>query len=118
MLIYLAAPYTHKDRAVMVERFEKINVVAARLMATGLYVFSPISHTHPIADAGELPRGWEFWNGYDRVMLSRCNNIHVLTLDGWKESTGVNAEIQIAREFGMPVYYITPECSVSTTPPE
>ena len=118
ILIYLAAPYTHKDRKVMVERFDKINAIAARLMAAGLYVFSPISHTHPIAEAGTLPRGWEFWEGYDKVMISRCNNLHVLMLDGWKESTGVNAEIGIAREFGMPVYYVTPECSVSLTPLE
>lgn len=117
-LIYLAAPYSHKDKNIMIKRFWEINAVAARFMAAGLYVFSPISHTHPIAEAGTLPRGWEFWEGYDRVMISRCNNLHVLMLDGWKESTGVTAEIEIAKEFGMPVYYVTPECSVSLTPPE
>ena len=106
ILIYLAAPYTHKERAVMVERFEKINAVAAKLMAKNRYVFSPISHTHPIADAGTLPRGWSFWEGYDRTMLSRCNRLYVLMLDGWEDSTGVQAEIKIAVEYNIPTCYI------------
>ncbi len=105
-LAYLAVPYSHKDRAVIVERFNAVNKVAAKLMASGQYVFSPISHTHPIADAGDLPRGWEFWDGYDRVMISACDKLIVLQLDGWKESIGVQAEIKIATELGIPIEYI------------
>lgn len=111
-LIYLAAPYTHKERAVMVERFERINAIAAKFMAAGLYVFSPISHTHPIADAGTLPRGWDFWKGYDETMISRCNQLYVLMLPGWRESTGVNAEMEIAEKMGIPIYYVTPDGSI------
>ena len=107
-LIYLACPYTHKDYSVMVERFLAVNKVAARLMSEGKYIFSPISHTHPIAEAGSLPRGWEFWEGYDRRVLKDCNRIMVLCLPGWTESTGVQAEIKIGKEFGIPVDYIKP----------
>lgn len=109
-LIYLACPYTHKDHAVMVSRFEAVNKVAAKLMAEGKYVFSPISHTHPIAEAsnGQLPRGWDYWEGYDRVMLAACSRIIVLRLPGWEISTGVQAEIKIGQEMGIPVEYIDP----------
>lgn len=105
-LIYLATPYSHPDELVRIARFEAVNKVAASMMRSGLHVFSPISHTHPIALAGDLPLGWEFWEAYDRAILSACGKVVVLMLDGWKESKGVTAEIAIAREMGLPVEYI------------
>jgi hypothetical protein len=41
-------------------------------------------------------------------MLQRCDELAVLKLPGWRESTGVTAEIAIAREFGLPVRFIEP----------
>jgi hypothetical protein len=104
--IYLATPYTHKDHRIMVARFQMVNKVAAKLMADGKYIFSPISHTHPIAEAGELPRGWEYWAGYDRRMLQTCTKIIVLRLPGWDVSKGVQAEIKIGQEMNIPVEFI------------
>lgn len=104
--IYLATPYTNPEREIMVTRFLMVNKVAAKLMAEGKYIFSPISHTHPIAEAGNLPRGWEYWEGYDRRILSTCNRIIVLKLPGWQESKGVQAEIKIGEELGIPVDYL------------
>ncbi len=75
-------------------------------MLRGIHVFSPISHTHPIACVGDLPKSWEFWEAYDRVILAACCKVMVLMLDGWKESVGVQTEIKIAQELGLPVEYI------------
>ncbi len=105
-MIYLATPYSDNDRDVRIKRFNTVNIVAAKLMCEGLHIFSPISHTHPIAEAGDLPKGWAFWEAYDRDILSVCEKIIVLRQDGWKESTGVTAEIAIAHEIGIPVEYI------------
>lgn len=105
-LIYLAVPYSHPDSAVMEERFNRVNRVAARLMREGLHIYSPISHSHSIALAGELPRDWEFWKEYDQTILSMCGKLIVLTLDGWQESKGVMAEIQIAKDLELEIEYI------------
>lgn len=105
-LVYLASPYSHKDKAVMEERFRKVNKVAAKLMTMGMHVFAPISHTHPIALEGELPKGWDFWEAYDTAMISRCTSLIVVMLDGWKESVGVQAEIKIAKQYELPVSYV------------
>ena len=107
-LVYLATPYSHGDPAVMQERFEVVNRVAADLMRAGVHIYSPISHTHPIALAGELPRGWDFWEQYDRVILSACCRVIVLRQPGWSESKGVTAEVAIAMEMGLPVEYMDP----------
>ena len=107
-LVYLACPYSHTDRSVRVARFEAVNKVAAALMREGLKVFSPISHTHPIAEAGELPLGWDYWHEYDKAFLSASYKMVVLMLDGWRESAGVNGEIEIARLMGIDVEYLAP----------
>ena len=80
--------------------------MAGDMMRRGEHVFSPISHTHPIALAGDLPKGGEFWQAYDRAMLRACGKLAVLMQEGWQESVGVQAEIAIAREMGLPVEFI------------
>lgn len=107
-MIYLASPYTHPDPAIQEERFRAVCAYAATMMRQGLRVFSPIAHTHHIALCG-LPGGWEFWEAYDRDMIARCDEVAVLCLPGWEESTGVRAEIAIAAELGLPVRYLDPE---------
>lgn len=107
-IYYLACPFTDSDRAVKIYRFEKANQKAAELMSKGWFVYSPITHCWPIAQAGKLPSDWEFWEGLDRTFLSVCKKMLVLCLDGWKESVGVQAEIKIAEELGLPIEYINP----------
>ena len=89
-------------------RFEQANKAAAKLISSGQHVFSPISHTHPISQIQELPSGWEHWKAYDEAMLSKCSKLIVLTLDGWMESVGVNAEIEFATLNGIEIEYMEP----------
>lgn len=103
---YLAAPYSDPDPEVMEKRFQQINKVAAKLMAEGHIVFSPISHTHPIAIAGNLPKGFGYWVKFDTAFLEVCKMVWVLKLPGWKQSVGVNAERMMARQLGIPIEYI------------
>ena len=105
-MVYLATPYSHDDDVVKEERFQRVNRVAAKLMEKGEYIFSPISHTHPIATVGDLPGGWEYWDGFDRAFLECCCKMYVLMLDGWEESKGVQAEIKIAKELNIDIEYL------------
>ena len=99
---YLAVPYSHEDPEVREERFRRVNEAAAYLFRQGHVVYSPISHCHPIAMAGELPKGWAFWRNIDRVYLRHCRRVVVLTLKGWTDSTGVQDEIAMAQEMDIP----------------
>lgn len=107
-LVYLATPYTHKNPEVRAERFRVVNRVAAEMMAGGTHVFSPISHTHEMSVQHELPHDWQYWQNNCRVMVSRCDRLVVLMQDGWRESVGVRAEIELAHSQGMPVEYVEP----------
>lgn len=109
-MIYLASPYSHSDEAVRIARFEAVCRAAGEIMRRGEVVFSPIAHTHPIAMLGSLPTDWEYWKRVDSQYLSACDRFWVLMLDGWKQSTGVLAETELAREFGLQPSWHCPSC--------
>lgn len=108
-MIYLASPYSHPDHAVEERRFAEVCKIAGGLMASGLVVFCPIAHTHPIAVRCELPRGWDYWKRFDREFIAASSKVIVAMMDGWRESRGVTAEIAIAAELGIPVEYLEVE---------
>ena len=105
-MIYLASPYSSDNSDVRLVRFYKACSAAARLMRKGMHVLSPIAHSHFIAECGGLPGDWKFWREFDLELLKACDSMTVLMLEGWRESKGVQAEIKIAEEMGMPVTYI------------
>jgi hypothetical protein len=105
-LTYLACPYSHPDPKVKDERCRKADRATAHLIDTkGWNVFSPITHSHPLAMCG-LKGSWEFWQKIDIEYLLLSERVIVLCLDGWRESTGVNAEIDIAKQLGIPISYM------------
>jgi len=120
MQIYLACPYSHKDPKVkypfhweqikariLQARFNAVNQAAADLMARGHIVFSPISHSHPISVQCGLPGDWEFWRQFDESFIAWCDEVHVLQLPGWDRSSGVQAEMEIARDLGKTIMFIS-----------
>ncbi len=108
-LIYLASPLADDDPIVREIRFIKVCVVAGILMKARYKVFSPIAHTYPIAQRYDLPHGFEFYRDYDFLMLSKCDHMVILTLDGWRESRGITAEIKEARRLEIPITSINEE---------
>lgn len=104
-MIYLASPYSHPDAAVRDARFEAACRATAELVLAGRVVFAPIVMGHPLVAHG-LAGDWQFWERFDRAVLERCDALYVLQLDGWQESAGVRAEIDIAIDLGLPVAFL------------
>ena len=105
-LIYLASPYSHASKKVMYERFEKVLRLAAHLIGKGQFVFSPIAYGHVMAGKYKMPTDWEFWLAFDEKVISKCDKLIVLKLEGWQKSNGVQAEIKIAKKYKIPIEYI------------
>ena len=106
MKIYLAIPYTHASAEIREQRFRLANKYAAKYMNQGHIVFSPISHSHTIAKQETLPVEWEFWKKQDKAFIEWCDVLVVVMADGWETSTGVQAEIEIARELVKAIVFI------------
>ena len=108
-LIYLACPYSHPDGNTRQARFEAVCRAAARLMSEGHCVFSPLSHSHPIAEySGLEPMDHDLWAQQDEALLARCSMLYILTLDGWSDSVGVKREMTYAMHHDIPVHFIAP----------
>lgn len=108
MLIYIASPYSHPDSAIREKRFRDVCKLAAAMMISGMKVFSPIAHSHPIAEHGELPAlDLDFWMAQDKAFLDVCDALVVYTCDGWRESKGIAIEIEYASKIGLPVFYVS-----------
>ena len=108
MLIYLASPYSHPNYDVREVRCKQVQRVCAELARRSIHVIAPIAHWAPIAQDHNLPYEYEFWQELDRKMIRACDEIWVLTLDGWQDSRGITYELRIAREFDKPVKLMDP----------
>lgn len=112
MKIYLATPYSDPSPEVRELRFLEINIVAAKLIALGHTVFSPISHSHPIALAGDLPLGHRYWGKSDRSFLDWADELWVYLAPGWSSSKGLLVEVKYAKTRNLPVRYLDKELSL------
>src|SRR5262249_8272524 len=101
-IIYLACPYSHPEPQVRERRFHYATCAAARLVDEGHMVFSPITHSHPIANIGRGPTSFQFWRDFDFALLRACSELVILCLEGWQESVGVQAEAAEAIRLKMP----------------
>jgi uncharacterized protein DUF1937 len=123
-LIYLASPYLYRApkeenctdeewashcTVMQNHRYEQAIDATAYLMNKGLAVYSPIVATHPVAVKHKLPLGSEYWMQFDELTLVKCDEIVVLMIDGWKESPGVQREIEIMQQLHKDITYLDPE---------
>lgn len=110
--IYLAIPYTFNPEL----SFRVANKVAAELMSKGHVVFSPISHSHNIADhlPDNLRKDSDWWMNQDLPFVEWCDELHVISIgamgDKWiVESSGVQQEFtkaaQIKKKIKIIEYY-------------
>lgn len=111
-LIYLATPYSHNDKYVRHQRHLAACTAAAKLICEGHMVFSPIAYSHPITALArslgtyDIPLTFDGWKDFDLRMLRLCDKVIVVKMTGWKESVGVQAEIEEAKRLGMEVEYM------------
>lgn len=106
--LYLASPYTPLNGEDVEERVHEAKLATAALTDIfGCPVFSPILHSHALADVLPPSRrhDHEYWMAQDLPILARAHLLVVLAIPGWSRSRGVSAEIDRARHLGIPVLY-------------
>jgi nucleoside 2-deoxyribosyltransferase len=106
--IYLAIPYSFDPE----KSFRIANEVTADLMSQGNIVFSPISHSHPVAEylPPSLRTDSMWWMKQDLPMVDWCEHIVVVLIgrDGVSlvhGSSGVQMEISHATVTGKSLSY-------------
>jgi len=111
--IYLACPYSARlsngtpDETLMHLRFLQVCAMAGKIIEDGYVVFSPISHSVPIADTLDNHLDADFWLGQDSHFIEWADEVWVLMLPGWEDSAGVKREIAMAEKIHKPVMFIS-----------
>lgn len=107
--IYLASPYSHPNPQVRRQRYLQTAKFCATIAEEGnVFLFSPIVHWHDIVASFDLPETADYWIRYNRCMQRAAYKLWVLQLDGWRESIGVQKEIELAETLEQPVEYHDP----------
>lgn len=107
--VYLAGPYSDPNTIVREQRYLRLlEAEYALIKARGFCVMNPIGMCHSLSKMYKMPTGYKYWQSRDRELINRCDEVYVLTMQGWKESVGVTDEIQYAKSIGRPVIYLTP----------
>ena len=109
-LVYLASPFSHKDK--LVEHARYLMVLSAWKWIiknwSNVHVIPAIVLSYPTVEAGDIPGDWQFWQKFDRTLISKCSEFWVLCVSGYRESLGVAAELQIARSLGLKIKFLVP----------
>lgn len=115
-MIYVASPYSHPSEIVRLGRYEFVTKLIGQLQDHYPYAFiGPITQSHHTAKY-MLKDNTEFvaWARRDLTYISRCNEVWVVMMDGWKESKGVIEEILFAETHAIRVRYFNPETNKFT----
>jgi len=104
-MIYLAAPYTDPNPEVCEQRMALFAIADARLIAKGYYTVSPLAK-HWLTQYTTMDTTWQYWKEYAQQLMSKCDELFVVTLDGWDTSTGVQEEIEMAKKFNIPISFV------------
>jgi hypothetical protein len=91
---YLATPYS-KWPAGPDDAAHQAALLAIRLQAAGLVVYSPIVHSHAlcVADKSLDHLNHDFWLRIDRTHIAGSCGLIVAQMPGWEASKGVEQEI-------------------------
>lgn len=104
-VLFISAPYGNADDKE--KRAEQIRDYSAGLLAEGVKVICPMTLGLALANNGkfELPKSTEFWLDWTLTLLKKCDEMIVLCFDGWEDSVGVKAEIEVATQNNIPITY-------------
>lgn len=108
-MIYISAPYTHKDISVIDNRMTRVTKYSAHLLLNGEHIICPLTMGHAFSYKKQMPNSQEFWMKWCYALLSKCDVMHVLLIPGWEISDGVQKEIKYCEENNIKIIYVSLE---------
>lgn len=108
-MIYIASPYSHPSAEVRAERYRAARAYTWLLLGEAQACFSPVVYGHQFALTYAAPQDHDFWKRINITMLCQASAMHVLALDGWRESFGIQHERMVAEALELPITIITGE---------
>lgn len=104
-MIYLASPYSHPSEAVRYARYLAARFTTITLLKKGIPVFSPIVYGKDMESL--IGTDYKSWAPFNDSMLELCTSVHVLCIEGWNKSRGIEHEVRLAADLNKPIIYFT-----------
>lgn len=106
ILTYLSVPYSAPDPDLVAHRALQARIAAASLVASGRLVLCPVAMNHEMLELMNgngmgAPKG--YWRGLEERLAASCDELVVLTLEGWEQSRGVARELVLFSASGKSV---------------
>lgn len=112
-MIYIASPYSHLQKRVENQRYNEVVRyfvwLCAKAEYRGSFIFSPIIHCHWPSVWYSLPTSAAFWADYNFKIIQACSHMHVLAIEGWEKSKGVQHEIKLGKLNSIEMSLVTPD---------
>ena len=104
--IIVVCPYNTPDVELKKRRVKTLGIYCAKLFREGNIPVSALLSGLAFAEHGELPTDTMTWANFSKLYIRGCDEMHVLQLEGYLNSTGVQLEIAEAMEKGIKIVYI------------
>lgn len=108
---YLATPYALYPNGKQAA-YEEARDQAAKLLLSGLPVYSPIVHNHPLSLLPEMhgkDGDFNFWvRVVDQPLMEGAAGLLVCMMEGWQTSKGITYEMKVFSRHRKPIYFYHP----------
>ena len=104
-LSYIAAPLSDDD--FMVRAYRRIDArnFERHLRERGELCYNAIRQSGGMEDAADK----DHWYAQGIEMLTHCDRMYVLMLDGWVKSVGIAMELECAEQHGIEIIAVDPD---------
>ena len=107
--VFVSFPYTHANPSITALRVARAEKYVVSLLNKDLVPYSTITAWEHMLKRHTLSADYSFWKNHCRKMINASLSVHVLMLEGWETSPGVQDEIAIAKSLDKPIDYIPQE---------
>lgn len=104
--VVVVAPFNTPDVELKKKRVHTIAVYCGELFKQGIVPVSALLLGLAIAEHNDLPTDSATWIKFSKGHVRSCDEMHVLMLEGYLDSIGVQTEIAEAMELGIKIKYI------------
>lgn len=105
-MIFISIPFSSDYKEVTDYRIKMASIYAGHLLKESFIPVSPILFGSKVLEHVNISSDFKYWEKLCYAYLDTCSEIHVLCLDGFKESKGVQGEIEHAAEKGLKILFI------------
>ena len=104
--VVVVAPFNTPDVVLKKKRVHTIGVYCGELFKQGIVPVSALLLGLAIAEHNDLPTDSATWINFSKNCVRGCDELHVLQLEGYLDSIGVQLEIAEAMELGIKIVYV------------